>query len=94
MVVNERDIIDDILDNFDFEKVKKTMELLNWTWVDSTGVPSIPELRKRARSLLLECSEHGECTAATGGLWASKHTYGGDPSYRLMFVVTEWNNNA
>ena len=48
-----QDIIDDIIDNFDFEKVHKVMEFLNWQyWDDSVKgqhVPDIHELRAAAR---------------------------------------------
>ena len=55
--------IDDILDWFDFERVAKVMECLNWEWGRSVGkegdfedalpyIPNVPELRKEARRLL------------------------------------------
>ena len=44
-------MIDDILDEFDFDKVHKAMKALDWRWV-GTGVPTIDELRNGAHHLL------------------------------------------
>ena len=32
MTITQQQLIDEILDQFDFEKVKKVMDALNWTW--------------------------------------------------------------
>ena len=96
MRTREDDIIDDILDEFDFGKVQKVMEALDWTWfedgVSPSEVPTLGKLRKKARSLLKECMQFPEYSTATGGLWASKKTFDGHPYYRLQFVVTDWDN--
>lgn len=64
--------IEDILDEFNFEKVHKAMEALDWTWYDS-GVPRIAELRKTARRLLRDVAEvDGDITMGTGGFQAQK----------------------
>jgi hypothetical protein len=44
-------MIDDILDNFDFIKVQTVMEALNWQWTGE-GVPSIDQLKEKAVYLL------------------------------------------
>ena len=50
-------MIDEIMDNFDFSKVLKTMRLLEWSLMLDTGY-GIPEyessLRTLARKLILE----------------------------------------
>lgn len=92
MRTREEDIIDDILDEFDFGKVQQVMEHLNWTWHDSDGVPTLGQLRKQARFLMKECLDHEEYTTATGGFWVQKRTFDGLPYYRLIFAVTEWDN--
>jgi hypothetical protein len=67
-------MIDEILDEFDFEKVHKVMVALDWTWHNTDGVPSIGDLRRMARSLLQHVVSSREInTAASGGLTAFMH---------------------
>lgn len=47
-----QDQIDYIMDTFDFNKVKKAMDALDWTWASSDGIPEEYELRIQARELL------------------------------------------
>ena len=90
--MTEEQIIEDILDEFDFSKVQKVMEALDWTWHDSDGVPTLGQLRKKARSLMKYCIGHSQYTTATGGFHVHKETHDGITFYQLQFVVTEWNN--
>lgn len=96
MSKDENEIIEDILDEFDFSKVQGVMEALDWTWFESgvspSEVPTLGKLRKKARFLLKECMQFPEYSTATGGLWASKKTFDGEPYYRLQFVVAHWDN--
>ncbi len=90
---DENEIIEDILDEFDFGKAQQAMEALNWVWHDAEhGVPTLVQMRKRARFLMKECIGHEEYHTATGGFYVFKRTYDGLPFYRLMFVVAEWDN--
>jgi hypothetical protein len=91
--MTEEQIIEDILDEFDFGKVKQTMEALQWVWHDAEhGIPTIGQMRKRARFLMKECMGHQEFVTSTGGFYAFKRTYDEQPFYRLLFVVSEWDN--
>ena len=96
---NEQQDIETILDEFDFHKVQKAMEALDWTWASSAGVPTIGELRKTARYLLNFCynADATEPTyvTGTGGFEASRDMFVGDAKryYSLKFVVSEWNNH-
>jgi len=47
--------IDEIMDSFDFQKVHKIMEFLNWEWYE--GVPDIYSLRTAARKHLKQAAE-------------------------------------
>lgn len=50
-----QDIVDEIMDNFDFDKVVSVMEKLNWKWATDEGtveVPDVSAVRKMARKLL------------------------------------------
>lgn len=67
-------LIDQIMDNFDFHKVRKVMKFLNWRWaLTESGVPEVYELKEEARRLLNECLysmiQHGEdnWNISTGG---------------------------
>ena len=95
---NEQEDIEHILDEFDFHKVQKTVEALNWTWATSDGIPDIGELRRCARRLFkyatdTDSSVHDYSTA-TGGFEVSRNLYPGVTKryYSLKFVVSEWNN--
>jgi hypothetical protein len=67
--------IEDILDEFNFEKVHKAMEALDWTWHDS-GVPTIAELRRSARRLLNKVAEHDGDIEMSGGGFQVQKEYG------------------
>ena len=101
-------MIDDIMEEFDFDKVQRVMNCLGWTWV-STGMmlPSISELKKVARTLLLTAAklrldeykdEHWEqgIINGTGGFVATafcNETKTEIESLKLEFVVEEWHSN-
>ena len=70
-------IIDEVIDNFDFEKVHEHMINTNWTWVVSRdeycenyqyAVPSINRLKRRLRIMLVDAytniSKHPELKEA------------------------------
>ena len=67
-------MISQILGEFDFYKVQRVMELLNWTWTSSqseTGVPEVHELVACANELLKRLEEAPEIQATgTGGFYA------------------------
>lgn len=81
--------IDEIMDWFDFERVAKVMEFLNWKWVSAEdGVPSIGEIKKSARRLLKEAIKN-KTSIATGGF---KVTYIPKDDYILLeFVLSEFD---
>lgn len=91
MKKKKQDAIDEIMDNFDFEKVAKVMEGLNWGWVNSETdlkIPDVSELRKQARRLLTTALKENT-SIATGGF---KVTYLKDEKFlHLEFVVTDWD---
>lgn len=85
-----RDDVEELLDEFDFDKVHQVMQYLNWTWVSErhggevgeseVAVPSRAAIRKHARSSLLE---------------AAKRAYGGDEYHSSIcggfMVRAEWD---
>lgn len=60
--------INDIIDNFDFEKVHAYMTLIKWVWF-CEGIPSVSELKETAKKLLIEAIEKEYAEIATGGFF-------------------------
>jgi len=64
--------IDEIMDDFEFEKVHEIMTRLNWEWYkyeDNTkSVPDLWEIKKSARQRLKDAVKHGG--SMTGGFKA------------------------
>ena len=92
--------IDDIIENFNFEKVEKIMTLLAWTWFRSpSGVPTIEELKRQSKKMLKDVYEHAESnddssiSLRTGGFRAQATSFiDGDISLSLSFEVATWDN--
>lgn len=92
------DQIEDLLNEFDFDKVKKVMDCLEWKYHDSVneGV-SIGELRRMARRLLenvFKAPAQSEYTTSCGGFEAARYMYPGDLQVYLdlKFVVADRSN--
>lgn len=96
------DQIEEILDEFDFGKVHKVMTHLGWTW-HGEGIPTIGDLRIKARTLLWEVAEkHGNTDSSyyytkTAGFRVSSYK-GIDKKdhwvmLRLAFEVTDWESD-
>lgn len=99
-------LIDEVMDNFDFNKVRKVMKQLNWRWASAEdGIPEVYELKDSARRLLNECLfsmiQHGEETwnIGTGGFYVHATNYRdsdeGEDGFRitlkLSFELTSWD---
>lgn len=98
-MIDKQKAIDDIVENFNWEKVHKTMEALEWTWHDSEGeTPSVGALFNLAVRLLHDAYDGAErekvnYTHATGGFYArafvddeTKEIF----ELRLSFEVCSW----
>ena len=94
----DQEIVNDILDNFDFERVKKVVDVLNWRYYNSDDETcSIAELRKMARNVLtsvVTAKTEERCFVYCGGFEAERNMYVGDAKkyVDLKFVVTEMSN--
>lgn len=89
--------IDEIMDWFDFGKVAKVMEALDWSWYISgeMEVPAEPDLREAARDLLWKAyglSRSTDCTIGLGGFYATY--YPEDGQFKLVFQVAQWENTG
>ena len=93
------EIIENILDEYDFQRVQKAMKALDWRWYGTEEVfPAIGELRKQARSLLEDVYHHSDSACITmgcGGFEATRLMEVGDLNkyLSLKFVVEEGNNH-
>ena len=100
----EQEIIDNILNEFDFEKCHRVMEFLNWTWSYNPSPPSIHELRSSAKDRFNNAiegiltakdhSHHHRYSCSSGGLkpnvWKNKYNQICDAE--LEFVLTDWSS--
>jgi hypothetical protein len=90
--------IEDLLDEFDFDRVKKVMDFLGWKYHDSPdNKVSIGELRRMARHLLeivYHADTNSENSTACGGFFAERRMYPGDTQkyLNLKFVIVDGDN--
>lgn len=70
----QRNSIDEIMDNFDFSRVKKTMDALEWEWY-GIGIPTESEIRSEARRLLKDCLKRRCGYLSTGGFTVEYKSY-------------------
>lgn len=100
----QMELIDDVMDNFDFHKVRKVMKFLNWTWAFSdNAVPEVHELRKEARRHLNRAlsgvlSGHSNYMTSSGGFTARAKRYDPETSadkpiiqLSLTFELENWD---
>lgn len=83
--------ITDIMNWFNFNKVWKVMEHLNWGWANTGGeVPSVSQIRDHAQKLLEHVDEDFESNGwiACGGFKAEKV----EGRLALYFIVEMWDN--
>lgn len=61
MVRSKQDMIDEVMDNFNFHKVQQVLEALDWKWVGTdSGVATEAEARSKARGLLSRAYDLGQ----------------------------------
>lgn len=79
--------INDIMNNFDFSQVWRTMSALDWGWGSPPKVPSVEDIRATARELLTRVTSGETVSLSTGGFGA----YYEHESLILRFVLEEWD---
>lgn len=84
--MTETEIIDYILEDFDFKKVHKAMKALNWKWGGEH--PEIEDLKNQAKDLLINCAKTKSDQVSCGGFVVTRLVYKKEVSYELSFVVT------
>ena len=104
MARRKSDMVNEVLAQFDFEKVNKTMYLLNWKWFDKADIPTITELKESAEQHLYSAIEqalsptnieHHEVGwhSASGGFKATawKNEDNTLARIQLEFIVADWD---
>jgi hypothetical protein len=93
------DSIENILDEYEFQRVQKVMKALEWRWYGTEDVfPSIAEIRRQARGLLEDVYRYEDSACITmgrGGFEANRLMEVGSLNkyLSLKFVVEEGNNH-
>lgn len=82
--------IEEILNEFDFEKVHRVMQFLDWRWYPNNKVPSIASLKQTARLCLNGIVDEGAERHMTGGLVAYREQDGDEDGLALSFVIEEY----
>lgn len=97
---SKNEMIDNIMDNFDFSRVAKTMLGLNWKWCISVDneVPQEYDIRKAARKLMNSipdtCIKDSYFTG-TGGLQVNAWYENTElVLMELTFIVAEWREDV
>lgn len=90
--------IDELLENFNFDRVHEFMKLINWTWLDE-GVPPVYSLLECAKELLVEACYNSyndpdnkdiNYTVETGGFFARAWDAG--QKFELRFNLESLGN--
>lgn len=97
-MINRQNAIDEIIENFDWGKVHKTMEFLDWKWATTDNeVPTIGQLVNSSHRLLLEAYEGAlrekmDFSIATGGFRAKALVNEEKEIFELQlaFELTSW----
>ena len=88
----QRAKIQDIMEDFDFQKVHDVMTYLDWKWAMSKhGVPTIDELKNEANRLLIDACVEKNCVSTGGFRAVYEECSPGDPDpyIGLEFIVEE-----
>ena len=98
---HQSELIEDLLERFNFEKVLITMHALDWKWVNTAGepghsVPNINRMKHSCRNLLYRAIENN--TTGSGGFEARYYAPDGneieEETFSLSFVVTQSFTNG
>jgi len=93
--------VEEVIENFDFEKVHKIMEILDWRWAGAgsnelPAVPTVEKMKERVKNMFKcmedqiaeECDEGADAwpkSVSTGGFRATI-----DDEYILEFILEEY----
>ena len=85
-------LLQELIDGFDFERVHKCMEVLNWPWIGVHGIPKeedmVPVVKNLYKSIEKLILEGKYCYCATGGF---KLTFNPEEDNELSLVFEAEN---
>jgi hypothetical protein len=87
----QKKLVEEVMDNFDFVKVRQVMHELDWQWWD-VGLPSVEQIRQKARQMLNRCVRlEGAGLESTGGFCVDYDNIQSQQDYilRLSFEIEE-----
>lgn len=99
----EEKLINEILNEFNFERCHKVMKHLGWVWISSNQTPSVEKLKETAEELLrhsIESSKKNKTndyySVSTGGLKATAYR---NKSYKIIhlkleFIIAGWETDG
>ena len=70
--MTKQEIIDEVMDYLEFEKIHKAMKALNWTWVPEFEVPEIYKLRQFLRKMINDLIDENLTEIQCGGFRVRK----------------------
>jgi len=82
---------DEIMDDFDFELVRKMFEENKWTYHGKFDTPSLGELRQTARGVIRIAADHGSCSTGRFSATCIEDTDERWLRLSLMFTPTSWS---
>ena len=82
--------VEEILENFDWLKVHKTMVALDWHWIETDGVPGVYQMIQQAKRQLRNAAGLAEGDFSSSGGFVAYNL--GDGQLRLTFEVTSWES--
>ena len=94
--------MDEVMDWFDFEKVQKVMDFLDWQWFSVSGVPTIPDMRQYVRKSMREAYEaviFGDTNKGFNSSGGFSVKCERDPKdnvifFHVTFELTNWTTDA
>ena len=91
--------IDEVIDNFDWDRVERVMLSLDWNWSLGT-ILSVEEMKSMARDLLSIAvqaaliADNGRSAISSHGFEARVATNGGEVTHiKLAFVLADWGTH-
>lgn len=98
--MQRHEAMQDVIANFDWDKVSQVMNYLNWVW-RGEGVPDVDKMQSTAMYLMdaayYEAARSNpvdgvrEGRVATGGFEVHAYVDGAGVDFRLAFVLADWS---
>lgn len=80
--------IDEVMDNFNFQRVHEVMKFLNWTWAFDPVPPSVDQIKEFLLNYLESAAqEDGAYEVSCGGFIVRKTA---DNNFDVAFSISSW----